>query len=43
MNVLHNSAPSPSMWDAPIATILEALSGLLADPARWRAQPPAAA
>jgi len=43
MNVLHNSAPSPSMWDAPIATILEALRGLLADPARWRAQPPAAA
>lgn len=43
MNILHNSAPSPSMWDAPIATILTALRGLLADPARWRAQPPAAA
>lgn len=39
MNILHNSAASPSMWDAPIATILEALRGLLANPARWRAQP----
>lgn len=39
MNVLHNSAPSPSMWEAPIATILAALRDLLADPARWRAQP----
>ncbi|MBT9472039.1 MAG: hypothetical protein V4514_21205 [Pseudomonadota bacterium] len=43
MNVLHNSASSPNMWDAPIATILAALRGLLAEPARWRAQPPAAA
>ncbi len=43
MNVLHNSVPSPSMWDAPIAMILAALRGLLAEPARWRAQPPTAA
>lgn len=43
MNVLHNSASSPSMWDAPIATILAALRGLLAEPARWRAQPAVAA
>ncbi len=43
MNVLHNSAASPSMWDAPIATILAALRSLWADPARWRDQPPAAA
>ena len=43
MNVLHNDAPSPSMWEAPINTILSALRGLLADPTRWRAQPPIAA
>lgn len=43
MNVLHNDIPSPSMWEAPIATILAALRGLLAEPARWRSQPPAAA
>jgi glutathione synthase/RimK-type ligase-like ATP-grasp enzyme len=43
MNVLHNDAPSPSMWEGPIASILAALRGLLADPARWRGQPAAAA
>lgn len=43
MNVLHNSARSPNMWDAPIAAIIESLQGLLADPTRWRGQPAAAA
>lgn len=43
MNVLHNDAPSPSMWEEPIAAIVAALRDLLARPARWRAQPAAAA
>ena len=43
MNVLHNDAPSPSMWEEPIAAIAAALRELLANPGRWRAQPAAAA
>lgn len=43
MNVFHNSASSPNMWEAPITTALTALRGLLADPGRWRGQPLAAA
>lgn len=43
MNILLNSAPSPNMWDAPIAAILAALRRLLAEPGRWRGQPAAAA
>ncbi|MBP7701989.1 MAG: hypothetical protein KA098_05245 [Phenylobacterium sp.] len=43
MNILHNSAPSPNMWDAPIAAILAALRRLLDAPGRWRGQPGAAA
>lgn len=36
MNILHNSKPSPNMWDAPIAAISDALLTLLAAPHRWR-------
>ena len=43
MNILLNSAPSPNMWDAPIAAILAALRRLLDEPGRWRGQPAAAA
>jgi hypothetical protein len=38
MNVLHNSAASPNMWDQPIERIGTALVELIADPSRWRAQ-----
>jgi len=38
MNILLNSAPSPNMWDAPIAATLEALRRLLDAPGRWRTQ-----
>ncbi|MGH6998579.1 MAG: ATP-grasp domain-containing protein [Phenylobacterium sp.] len=43
MNILLNSAPSPNMWDAPIAAILAALRRLLDEPGRWRGQPTVAA
>ena len=43
MNILLNSAPSPNMWDAPIAAILAALRRLLDEPGRWRTQPAATA
>lgn len=39
MNILHNSAPSPNCWDAPIERIRDALTSLLFDPARWRHPP----
>lgn len=39
MNILHNSKPSPNMWDAPIAAISEALLNLLATPSAWRHRP----
>ena len=43
MNILLNSAPSPNIWDAPIAAILAALRRLLDAPGRWRGQPGAVA
>jgi glutathione synthase/RimK-type ligase-like ATP-grasp enzyme len=35
MKILHNSYPSPNIWDAPIATIEAALMELLRHPERW--------
>ena len=35
MNILHNSQPSPNIWDAPIAAILDALCLHLAAPEQW--------
>lgn len=39
MNILHNSRPSPNMWDAPIAAISNALLALLATPGAWHHRP----
>lgn len=36
MNILANTAPSPNMWDAPIARIKTALVKRLKTPASWR-------
>lgn len=38
MKILHNSFPSPNVWDAPIARIEQALVALLREPSRWRSQ-----
>jgi glutathione synthase/RimK-type ligase-like ATP-grasp enzyme len=36
MNIMFNSAPSPNMWDKPIADIKAALFNLLRSPTLWR-------
>jgi glutathione synthase/RimK-type ligase-like ATP-grasp enzyme len=36
MNILHNTQPSPNIWDAPIRRIHDALAAVLFDPSRWR-------
>lgn len=35
MNILHNSQPSPNIWDTPIARIRDALLQRLSHPQRW--------
>ncbi|GGZ70801.1 hypothetical protein GCM10008101_26450 [Lysobacter xinjiangensis] len=42
MNILHNSRPSPNIWDRPIQSILSALRERLSAPHSW-VQPGAAA
>lgn len=36
MLILKNTAPSPNMWDAPIARIRKAVEDLMATPEKWR-------
>ena len=43
MNILHNTQPSPNIWDAPIRRIHDALAAVLFDPSRWRHGVPVAA
>lgn len=36
MLILKNTAPSPNLWDAPIARIVRAVEDLMATPEKWR-------
>jgi hypothetical protein len=36
MLILKNTAPSPNMWDRPIARVVKAVEDLMATPEKWR-------